>query len=184
MLATAILVPTALVGVGSATADSGTGTATVMEQQGPPGQAGHRGPDIAKLAAMLGVTETDLKAALDTTRPSGTAMRGDRGAELAKDIAAALGVTTAQVRSILEANTPTERPAPGTKPDQSALLSALSSGLGVDKATVKEVLDKLGAGHKAQHEARETAMALAKQLNLDGATVKQALAELRPAGGK
>ena len=60
VLATAVLVPTALIGVGSATADSGTGTATVMEQQGPPGQGGHRGPDIARLAAKLGVS-TDIQ---------------------------------------------------------------------------------------------------------------------------
>ena len=63
-------------------------------------------------------------------------------------------------------------------------MSALSSGLGIDKATVQTALDKLDATHKADHTAREAAMAasLAKQLGLDTAKVQAALAATRPAG--
>ncbi len=48
---------------------------------------------------------------------------------------------------------------------------------------MQSALDKLHAAHKADHTARETAMAaaLAKQLNLDAATVQKALASLRRA---
>lgn len=187
VLATAILVPTALVGVGSAaTAQTSTTTASAMQQHGPGGPEGRRGPDIAKLAAKLGVTEAQLKAALDATGPADKGQRGDRGARFAKDIAGALGVSSDKVQAILEANRPAERPAPDTKPDMSGLVNALSSGLGIDSSTVKAALTKLQATHKAQHDARETTMAtaLAKQLNLDVAKVKQALAELRPTGAK
>ena len=65
----------------------------------------------------------------------------------------------------------------------SALVSALSDGLGIEKATVQAAIDKLDAAHKADHSARDAAMAaaLAKQLNLSAATVQDALASLRPA---
>lgn len=185
VLATAALVPTAAIGVGSAVAQSGD-TTTTTQSGAANGPRGH-GPDTAKLAAKLGVSETQLKAAMDATRPTGKPPTGDPGAGLANDIAKALGVSTDKVKTILDANRPaksTTRPAPGTRPDMSGLVSALSSGLGIDKATVQAALDKQEAAHKADHTARDAAMAaaLAKQLNLDTATVQSALTALRPAG--
>jgi hypothetical protein len=182
VLATAVILPTALVGVGAATAQSSTATAAAVQ----PGPGDHRGPDLAALAAKLGVTEAQLKTALDATRPAGAKPGGDHGAGFATDIAGALAVSTAKVHAILDANRPAQPPSPGTKPNISGLVGALSSGLGIDKATVQTALARLQAAHEADHAARETAMAtaLAKQLNLDVAKVKQALAELRPAGAK
>ena len=189
VLATAVLVPIGLIGVGSATAQgSSTGTpATQTQGQGEaPGHRDH-GPDIATLAAKLGVTAAQLKAALDATRPSGKPPRGDHGAGFATAVAGALGVSVDKVQPILEANRPAQppvRPAAGTKPDLSGLVSALSTSLGIDKAAVQAALDKVLAAHRAEAETRHAAMAtaLAKTLNLDVAKVKQALAELHPAG--
>lgn len=185
VLATAALVPVAAVGVGSAVAQTGDTTSTA-QRGAPVGARGH-GPDIAKLAAKLGVTEAQLKSALDATRPTGKPPAGDRGAGMATGIAKALGVSTDKVTAILDANRPAKpatRPAAGTKPDSSRLVTALSAGLGIDKATVQAALDKQHAARKAEHTAREAVMAtaLAKQLNLDASTVQSALSELRPAG--
>lgn len=182
VLAAAAIVPAAAIGVGTAAAESDGSTTTTTK----PGARGH-GPDLSALATKLGVTQAQLKAALDATRPTGKPPTGDRGAGLASDLAAALGVSVSKVTPILDANRPAKpasRPAAGTKPDSTALVSALASGLGIDKATVQAALDKLDAGHKADHTAREAAMAaaLAKQLNLDTATVQSALTALRPAG--
>lgn len=183
VVAAAAIVPTAAIGSAVAQSDSGSTTTTTTTTKAARGH----GPDITKLAAKLGVTEAQLKAALDATRPTGKPPAGDPGAGFANDIAKALGVDVSKVTPILEANKPakpTSRPAKGTKPDRSGLVSALSSGLGIDKATVQAALDKLDAAHKADHTAREAAMAaaLAKQLNLDTATVQAALAATRPAG--
>ena len=66
----------------------------------------------------------------------------------------------------------------------SGLVTALSTGLGVDTTTVQAAFDKLQAAHKANDTAREAAMAtaLAKALNLDVAKVQTALAAVRPEG--
>ena len=189
ILAVAAIAPTAAVGVSVAGAQSDAGSTTSTKTDRGPR---HGGPDLAKLAAKLGVTEAQLKAAIDATRPAAGAKPGDHRDALATDLAAALGVSTDKVQSILDANRPA-RPAAGTKPaagtrppkpDSSALVSALSSGLSIDTATVQAAFDKLQAAHEADHSAREAAMAaaLAKQLNLDAVTVQKALASLRPAG--
>ena len=187
VLATAAVIPAAAVASGVASAQSGDTTTTPH----PARPAGAHGPgiDTAKLAAKLGVTEAQLKTALDAARPTGKPPTGDRGAGLAADLASALGVSTDKVTTILDANRPA-RPAAGTKPpagarpDMSGLVTALSTGLGIDKATVQAAFDKLQAAHKTDDTARETAMAtgLAKALNLDAAKVQSALAAVRPAG--
>ena len=184
VVATAALIPTAAIGVGTAVAQSDGGSTTTSTKSGARGH----GPDVTKLAAKLGVPEAQLKAALDATRPTAKPPTGDPRAGFATDIAKALGVSVDKVTPILEANKPAKpatRPAPGTKPDISGLVSALSSGLGIEKATVQSALAKLDASHKADHTARDAAMAaaLAKQLNLDTATVQAALAATRPAHG-
>ena len=186
ILAAVVLAPTAAIGVSVAGAQ-GTGSSPSTAQPDRPPRGG--GPDLAALATKLGVTQAQLRAAFDATRPTGDAKTGPRNDGRAADLAKALGVSTDKVQAILDKNrpaNPTSRPAAGTrpaKPDTSALVSALSDGLGIEKATVKAALDKLDADHKAVHSARDAAIgaALAKQLNLSAATVQDALASLRPA---
>lgn len=186
VLATAAVIPAAAIGSGIASAQSGD--TTTSTQPARPGGAHGPGIDAAKLAAKLGVTEAQLKTALNAARPSGKPPTGDRGAGLAADLASALGVSTDKVTAILGANRPPKptagtRPAAGIRPDTSGLITALSTGLGIDKAKVQAAFDKLDAAHKAKDTARETALstALAKALNLDTATVQSALAAVRPA---
>ncbi len=186
VLATAVIVPAAAIGVTSATAKSSSSAGSSSSAAGHH-RGGPHGPDLSKLATKLGVTQAQLKAALDAIRPTDKPAKQDRGAGLAADIAAALGVSVDKVTPILDASKPAKpatRPAPGTKPDASGLVTALSTGLSIDKATVQTALDKLQAAHEADHTARDTAMAaaLAKQLNLDTATVQAALTALKPAG--
>ena len=187
VLATAAVIPAAAIGGGVASAQSGD-TNTTTQSSRPQGPRGGPGVDTAKLAAKLGVTEAQLKTALAAARPTGKPPTGDRGAGLAAALASALGVSTDKVTTILDANRPAKpaagtKPAPGTKPDMSGLITALSTGLGIDKATVQAAFDKLEAAHKAGDTARQTAMAtaLAKALDLDVSKVQSALAAVRPA---
>jgi hypothetical protein len=146
---------------------------------------------LAAIAKKIGVTSAQLKAALDANRPSKPdGARGDRGAQFAADIATALGVDEAEVKEILDANRPprpANRPAKGSKPparpDQSKLVSALASGLGIEQSTVKTALDTLAAEHRAEHESRRDAMhaAIAKTLGVDTSTVADAFAAVLPA---
>lgn len=103
------------------------------------------------------------------------------GASLAK-IAAALGVTTAQLQAAMEAT----RPAPptGARPRGAAgMASELATALGVSTARVKAALDKIEAAHRAEHTAHEAAMysALAAKLGLSADAVKAAFEANRPA---
>jgi hypothetical protein len=197
---TALATSVALVGgagFGVAQAASGTSTATsataAKQGKGP----GH-GPrlDAAALATALGVTEAQLKTALDAVKPA-TGDRKDGREGLAADLAKALGVDTAKVQEILDANRPA-RPAAGTKradgarppkggkpgrPDQTALVAALAKGLGLEQSAVTAAFAKLDAAHEADHAARDAAFAaaLAKQLGLTDEAVTAALDKVRPA---
>jgi DNA-binding MarR family transcriptional regulator len=166
------------------TASASSGTAATGADGKPRG-----GPSTAQLeaiAAKLGVTTAQLKAAMDANRPERpSGAKRDRGAGMAADLAKALGVDASKISAILEANRPA-RPAEGTrpaKPDQSRLVTALASGLGIDEATVKSALTKLAAAHKADHGARHTAMAtaIAASLDLEASDVKAAFEAARPA---
>jgi protein-disulfide isomerase-like protein with CxxC motif len=113
---------------------------------------------------------------------------------MASELASALGVSTAQVQTILDANRPARparpaagtqatRPARGAKPANTKLLAALADGLNLDTATVKAAFDKIEAAHRAEHTAREAAMyaALAAELNLSTDAVQAAFEANRPA---
>lgn len=184
VLAAAALAPAAIAGTNAiAASDSQTAGGAPSQQQAG---SGHRGPDLAALAAKLGVSQTDLKAALDALRPAGKPPKGRPGrgpGDFAAKIASALNVSTDKVTAILEANRPTTRPAPGTKPDETKLVSALSSGLGIDQATVKSALAKLRppAGGPGRPDGDFPAK-LAAKLGLSTDTVTAALDALRPAG--
>jgi len=146
---------------------------------------------LAAIAKTLGVTTAQLKAALDASKPAKPTGNMPTGNGMATELAAALGADLAKVKEILDANRPAKpaagtRPAPGTRParpDQSKLIAALATGLGIDEATVKAAFDRLEAAHQADHAARETAMyaAVAKELGLSTDAVKAAFEANRPA---
>jgi hypothetical protein len=182
VVATTALV--AVVGAGAAAqAKSAAGTSSTST-------SAHRGPgaaDVSALAAKLGVTVTRLRAAFDAARPARPAAGAKPGSgpgkdDLAATVATALNVETSKVQAILDANRPTTRPAAGTNPDRTALVSALAAGLNVGAADVTAALAKADAAHKAQHDAHDKVMAaaIARELGLDTATVQAALAT-RPA---
>jgi phosphomannomutase len=134
--------------------------------------------DLAAVAKKLGVTEAKLRDAVQAARTAG---HGDRGAELAADLAKALGVDASKVQSILDANRPQRGPGAG-RPDDSALVSALAKGLSKSEADIRAALDKVRQANRAGHEAREAALyaAVAKALGKTIAEVKAACEAARP----
>jgi hypothetical protein len=186
LVGTAALVGGGGLGVAQAATDGAQSTTTKRAAQ-----RGHGGPTAAQiktLADKLGVTTAKLKAAMAATRPAKPAgERPGRGGpgDMAAALATALGVETSAVQEILEANRPAkgDRPAPGTKPDHTALIAALAKGLSLETATVEAALAKVDATKEAEHEARhqEMAAALAKELGLETADVAAALEATRPA---
>ena len=190
----AVLSTTALLGgAGIGIADAAKSSpSTRSAHWARPGES-HRGPirsaALAKIADALGVSTADLREALPANRPTPPAGRPGPG-RFAADLATALGVDTSAVRKILDANRPTRPdspPPPGSapaRPDRSALIAALASGLNLDTATVTAALDKLGAAHRDDHRARETAMfaALARSLGKTADEVRAAFEANRPAG--
>jgi hypothetical protein len=180
----ALLSATALIGgVGIATAADG-GNGNGGKRGGPPKVA------IAKIATALGVTNAELKSALEAGKPERPA-KGERpGPEaFAADIAEALGVEASAVTPILEANKParpTTKPKKGSRPprpDHTALIAALAEGLSIDQSTVEAAFTELEADHKAEHDARHTAMytAVAEALGKTVAEVQAAFEANRPA---
>lgn len=157
--------------------DAGPGPRT-----GGPGGHGPRA-DLTAVAKTLGVTEAKLRSALDAARP--TDRPAKRGDDLAATLAKALGASTADVQSVLEANRPDRsagRPAPGTKPDSSALAAALARNLSVSQDRAQAALDAAFKAHQADHATRETAMyaAVARALGKDAAAVQKAFEANRP----
>ena len=167
-------------------------TAAKTRAGGPGGQRGAMSTaGLAKIASALGVSSADLKAALDAARPAApTGDSAGRGpGDLAAGLASALGVDTASVTAILDASRPAPpsgAPAKGSRParpDASALVTALASGLNLDETTVKAAFDKLETTHKAADQARHTAMfkAVADKLGLTTDAVQAAFEANRPA---
>jgi protein-disulfide isomerase-like protein with CxxC motif len=196
VLTTAAITSGAGIGVAQAQSTSGGQDGSAKPTRKARGHKPRRGMSDAQLSALagkLGVTTSRLKAALAAIRPATPAggERPKRG-DMAADLAAALGVETAKVQEILDANHPA-KPAQGphggpgrarpAKPDNTALIAALASGLGLDEATVKAAFDKLEAAHQAEHKARDAAFAaaLAKELGLKTDVVQAALDATRPA---
>ncbi len=202
---TAAVSAVAVLGAGGLTAaQAATSSATKdsTSSSARPGAKRGGGPmstaQLAAIAKTLGVTSAQLKAALDATKPAKPAgAKPDRGDGMATELATALGVDVAKVKTILDANRPAKpaagtrpakpaagtRPAKGARPDQSKLIAALATGLGIDEATVKAAFDKIDAAHQADHAARDDAKfaAIAKELGLSTAAVKAAFEANRPA---
>lgn len=154
----------------------------------------------AAVAAGSGIGIAQARTSGDTSTPTTTtrsadAQKGKRGgpgkgmraADL-KALGAKLGVSVERLQAAMDATRPAkpaagERPKAGARPDESKLVSALATGLKLDRATVQAALEKLHAAHEAEHEARHAAMAaaLAKELGLSTEKVQSALEATRPA---
>lgn len=91
----------------------------------------------------------------DPSDGRGGRFHGDRDG-LATELADKLGVDVSKVRTALQeywdANRPTTRPDPGTRPevDDTALAKALADKLGVDEAKVTTALSDIRAAHQAE----------------------------------
>lgn len=136
------------------------------------------------LATELGVSTTQLTAALDKLRPPEPGGRhGDGPAGFAKALGAALGIDAAKVRAALDAN----RPQQGSPPS----LDGLAKSLGVSTTTLQAALQKVGppmgpghgpggpGGPEGRGPKGPPAAALAKELGLPPAKVTAALTKLR-----
>jgi hypothetical protein len=192
--ATLALVGTAGLGVANAADQSASGSSTTGTARPVPGPrgGGHEltSAQLQSIASKLGVTTTRLQAAIAANRPARpTGARRDRGDGMAADLPTALGADATKVAAILEANRParpatssssTQRPA---KPDNSALIAALATGLNLDQSAVTAAFAKLESARQADHEARDAARytALAKTLGIDADAVKAAFEAVRPA---
>jgi hypothetical protein len=193
--ATAVFSATALIGAGGlSAAQAATTDASKGSSAGRPAMR-HGGPlsstQLRAIATQLGVSSTELKAALQASRPARPAAGTGpgKGDGMATALATALGADIAKVKAILDANRPakparrTAAATPPAKPDSTKLVAALASGLGIDQATVQAAFDKLEAARKADHTAREAAMyaAVAAQLDVSADAVKAAFEANRPA---
>ena len=190
---TMALLGTAGLGVASAADQgaSGSSTPTTRPDRGPRGGHELTTAQLRSVAAKLGVTTTKLQAALAANRPARpSGARTDRRDDMATELATALGADATKVASTLEANRParpTTPPSPTAgrpaKPDDSALVAALASGLNLSRDTVEAALAKVQAAHRAEHDARDAARyaGLAKSLGVDAGVVKDAFEALRPA---
>jgi len=161
-------------------------TAVVAFDRDRPGRGG-RGPglgarvDLAAVARTLDVTEARLRAAVQDARPADGPR--DRRGDFAAALAEALGVETADVQRVLEANRPERGPGGprGGRPGDGALVTALARGLSKTEAQVRAALEEVRQAHRAEHEEREDAFfaAVARALGKDAADVEAAFEAAR-----
>ncbi len=107
----------ALAAIGCGSTDSTTTTPSGTQQQPNGG-----GPDMSGLATELGVSASDLQAAMEKLRGAGGSP-DDMAASLAKE----LGLTTAKVQEALEAARPEGAPPGGGQAPPSGTPAASSS---------------------------------------------------------
>jgi transcriptional regulator with XRE-family HTH domain len=143
-------------GDGNASAD----TARVTQVYGPPGPGGPRGvrvPDLAAAAKKLGVSESELRAALQDLRPP----RDHRGPG---DLAKALGVSQSKLQKAFKDIAERER---------KAFASQLAKELGVSTETVTKAFEKERSVHTARRD--DAAAKLAKKLGVSKSKVQSVL---------
>ena len=102
----------------TSTAASDTTTAAQRRSAETQGRSVPGGFDLTALAGKLGVSVSELRAAMEKTRPSGTPGQapGASGTDPATALAKELGLSAAKVRAAMQALAPTGAPrgAPGT----------------------------------------------------------------------
>jgi hypothetical protein len=192
---TVALVGSAGLGVANAAQSQSGSSATAGTRPTPGPRGGHEltTAQLQSIATKLGVTTTQLQAALAANRPARpSGSRPDRGDGMASELASALGADATKVASILEANRPA-RPADGTppsrpaqrpaRPDHTKRIAALATDLNLEQSAVKAAFEKVEAAHRAAHAARDAARyaALAKTLGVDADAVQAAFEAVRPA---
>ena len=107
----------ALAAIGCGSADSPATPAGTQQQQQPPG--GGVPPDMSGLASQLGVSASELQAAMEKLRDAGGSP-DDMAATLAKE----LGLTTAKVQEALESARPEGAPPAAGQPPAADTTSA------------------------------------------------------------
>jgi len=183
VLGTTALAAGAAYGVDAGHSDTSTAAtqAGSNAQSGWPDRPGPR-PDLGALASKLGVSQAELRKALEATRPS-----GDHRNEMTTELAAALGVKKSDLQAALDKAPRPERPSgppgsgrPGDRPDDGALAKSLAGSLNLDQTVVEAALDKVHGRHEAnrQDHREEMAAALAKKLGLSTAKVEEAFQSL------
>jgi hypothetical protein len=142
----------------------------------------------AEIAAALGVDTAKVQSILDANRPT-PPKDGDRPA------APKAGEQPPAPKNGEQPPAPKngERPKGpgrggpggpgGPRPDDTKLISALATGLGIDEAKVKSALADIAAAHEKEHAAKdaERYAAIAKTLGLDAKDVQAAYEAARPA---
>lgn len=174
---------------------SAAATSTRLAGTTPEAQRAHgprRAQDPTALAKALGVSVTQLEAAMEAARAKTTASdpETDAAAQI-KTIAAALNTTEATVQAVLDAARPAGNEQRSGQPGhrggafaaQPTLITALATATGKSEATVKAALgdaDEAQAAARLKREA-EFANNLAVQLGLTESKVAAALEASRPA---
>ena len=190
----AVVAAAALAAGGYALGTQGDGGAVAANSSnangsGAPGPCGaDRGRFVSALASKLGVSESRLRAALDTVGgpkgPRGDRAKGPRGREneVGQALATALGVDVAKARDAVRKAEDAEHAAGrrGPSEDRNAQAASIAQSLNVDVDKVKAALSKIEADHRARHDAARAqhAAALAKALGLPTKKVSDALASL------
>jgi hypothetical protein len=111
-------------GSGQATA-AGNGTTT--QSQGTAPQGGPGMMDTAALAKKLGVSESKLKAALDSIKPAQGSTTPPQPDDMAAKLAKALGLSESKVQAALTAVMPQGGPPNGGQPPSGAQNGGTSS---------------------------------------------------------
>ncbi len=170
-------------GDGAALAGDKTSSGRQAGPYGPgPGQPGGPGRDLSRIASQLGVTEANLRAALEDLRPDRGAMDEHRAA-LAKALATELGLSADKVETAL-GKFKGERKA-GRRERRGDRLerfdTVLAAKLGISAAKVRAAFDDLRPG--GRRGGPPDLGDLAGKLGVTEAKLRSALADLRPGRG-
>lgn len=142
------------------------------------------GPVLSAAAKELGVTEAQLRSALEDLRPDPAKL--DHHDDLAASLATSLGVDAAAVTKALDAQRPTG-PGPGPGGPRGARFDALAKELGLSAAKVKAAFQAVRPERLAQRgsqDGRDAFLtALAKELGVTKEKLATAIGTVGPGPG-
>jgi hypothetical protein len=172
-------------GSAGASGNAATGASAAKGAQGMQFRRGGRrgGADLTTLASRLGVTEAQLRTALQAVRQQLQPAAQDRRQRLASELAAALNLPADQVTAALQKVLPARGGPggpgrPGHAGARNGFAAALARALGIDASKVRSAFQQLRSqGH------RPALADLATALNVDPAKLRTALQSLRPDHG-